>query len=32
MATSWICGTLYLWTLIAPKVCKGRDFGEFNSP
>jgi hypothetical protein len=27
MATSWICSILYLWTLIAPKLCPGRDFG-----
>lgn len=27
MATSWICNLLYLWTLVAPKLCPGRDFG-----
>lgn len=27
MATGWVCSMLYLWTLIAPKLCPGRDFG-----
>jgi hypothetical protein len=27
MATGWVCSMLYLWTLIAPKLCPNRDFG-----
>ena len=26
MGTNWVCSILYLWTLVAPKVCPGRDF------
>jgi len=26
MATNWICAILYLWSLIASKVCPNRDF------
>ena len=24
--TSWICGIIYIWSLIAPKICPSRDF------
>jgi len=25
--TNWTCNLIYLWTLVAPRLCKNRDFG-----
>eukprot|EP00475_Leptophrys_vorax_P014954 TRINITY_DN2122_c0_g2_i1.p1 TRINITY_DN2122_c0_g2~~TRINITY_DN2122_c0_g2_i1.p1 ORF type:complete len:442 (-),score=93.35 TRINITY_DN2122_c0_g2_i1:113-1438(-) len=28
VASAWAIGLLYIWTLVAPKVCAGRDFSQ----
>ena len=27
LASAWACNLLYLWSLVIPKMCPGRDFG-----
>merc|ERR1719150_2610608 len=27
IVSSWLCGALYLWTLVAPMILQDRDFG-----
>ena len=31
VGANWACSLLYMWTLVAPRLCRNRDFGvEFD--